>query len=533
MKVGKWIFFLADAIFLGIAILPVELMFLDSVKTPDGFSFKNYTGLLTDGRQRELLTNSLFLALSSATLATLLGGPLGFFLARTNLSFRYWWRVSLIIPLVIPPYILGIAWIFARGSLIRVAGGAGSEWISAWTYSLPGAVIILSLSYYPIPMLITEASLNRVGARLEEAAWLVAGWRRTLFSITLPLILPAVAAGFLLVFVLALAEFSVPMLLRVRVFATEVYTQLAAFFNFGAATAAATPLLLLILVFAILIRILLGEKLLTTRRGFNANPLLAPQGWVFFGQCFLCAVLILGVFLPLSSLAIKINNPQAIWRSTHDSSRAILSSLFLSAAAAALSVALGLLLGYWRARTQAQWRALADVLWILLFTLPATVLGIGMVQLWNRPGAISIYGTWLLLLMGLVARFSPISALLLAASVRQIPTSLEETALVHGSQWWRTFTKIVVPNAKGGLLAAGFLVFVLAFGELALTLLLIPSGSSTLPLQIFTTITNSPDNVMAGLCLLQVLVILIRLVVLSYTFLQLNRRYSLEADTPA
>jgi iron(III) transport system permease protein len=525
MKAGKWILFLAGAIFIAIAVLPVGLMFFDSVKTPEGFSLGNYSGLLTERRQRELLTNSLLLALSSATLATLLGAPSGFFLARTRLSSRSWWRMALIVPLLVPPYILGVAWIFARDSLIWLGGGAASEWISAWTYSLPGAIVILSLSYYPIPMLITEASLNRVEARLEEAAWLIAGWRRTLVSITLPLVLPAVAAGFLLVFVLVLAEFSVPMLLRVRVFSTEVYTQFAAFFNFGAATAAATPLLLLILVFAVLIRILLGEKLIATRRGLNANPLFAPQRWVHFGQCFLSAVLIFGLLLPLVSLAVKIDTPPAILHAMQNSSREIVSSLSLSGATAAVSAGLGLLLGYWRARTQARWRALADVLWILLFTLPGTVLGIGMVQLWNRPGLAPVYGTWAVLLLGLVARFAPVSALLLAAGVRQIAPSLEEAAVVHGSQWWRTFTKIVLPNAKSGLLAVGFLVFALVFGELAITLLLIPSGSSTLPLQIFTTITNSPDHVMAALCLLQVLVILIPLFVLSYAIRRLNRRH--------
>jgi iron(III) transport system permease protein len=525
MKTGKWIIFLAGGIFIGIAVLPVGLMFLDSVKTPEGFSLRNYSGLLTERRQRELLTNSLALALSSATLATLLGAPAGFFLARIRLSFPSWWRLSLLIPLLVPPYILGVAWTFARDGLIWVGAGAASEWISAWTYTLPGAIVLLSLSYYPIPMLITEASLNRVEARLEEAAWLVAGWRRTLFSITLPLVLPAVAAGFLLVFVLALAEFSVPMLLRVRVFATEVYTQFAAFFNFGAATAAATPLLLLILAFAVLIRTLLGERWITTRRGLNAHPLLAPHSWVPFGQCFLSAVLTLGVLLPLISLTVKIDAPPAVLYAAHHSSREIVSSLTLSGATAALSVGLGLLLGYWRARTQARWRALADVLWILLFTLPGTVLGIGMVQLWNRPGVVPIYGTWWVLLLGLVARFTPVSALLLAASVRQMAPSLEEAAVVHGSQWWRTFTKVVLPNAESGMLAVGFLVFALAFGELAITLLLIPSGSSTLPLQIFTTITNSPDHVMAALCLVQVLVILIPLIVLSYAILRLNRRH--------
>jgi ABC-type Fe3+ transport system permease subunit len=178
MHSPKWIFILVGVLFLGLAVLPVCLMFVESLQAEDGLSLGNYESLLTSSRQRELLSNSLVLALATASLATLLGTPVGFFLARLQLSSRHVWRLFLVIPLLIPPYVLGIAGIFASGML--------TETFSRSTFSLPGAVTILSLSCFPIPMLVAEGALSRVTARLEEAAWLVAGWRRTLFSITLP-----------------------------------------------------------------------------------------------------------------------------------------------------------------------------------------------------------------------------------------------------------------------------------------------------------------------------------------------------------
>ncbi len=514
MHSPRWIFIVTATLFLGIAVLPVCLMFLESFQTANGFSLANYAGLLTSSRQRELLWNSLVLALATASLATLFGAPVGFFLSRLRLPSRHLWRLFLMIPLLIPPYILGIAWIFA-GDLL-------AEGFTRWTFSLPGAVAMLSLSCFPIPMLVAEAALSRVPARLEEAAWLAAGWRRTLVSITLPLVLPSLAAGFLLVFILALADFSVPSLLRVRVFATEVYTQFAAFFNFGAATAATTPLLLLILVLSISVRLLVGEKWITTRRSPGASPLLLSGSWTMTGMGLFSVMILLGSVLPLLCLAMKMNHVETLIRSAWGARESIAASLMLSASVALLSVAMGLLLGYWRARTQARLKTLADVLWILLFTLPGTVLGIGLVRLWNQPLTNALYGTWTILLLGLLARFVPIAALLLAAGVRQMPASLEEAALVHGSSWWRTFTGILVPSMRRSLLAVGLLVFILAFGELAITILLIPAGTSTLPLQIFTMITNSPDEVMAALCLLQVLVILITLFVVGMSVARLR-----------
>ncbi len=505
----------AGVLFVGIAVLPVGLMFVESLRTPQGVSLANYSSLLTGSRQRVLLTNSFLLALSSSTLAILLGAPLGFFLAKTKLGLRPWWRLLLMTPLLIPPYILGISWMFSTDMLRLLGWGNWAGLLATWTFSLPGAVVILSLCYYPIPMLVTEAALNRVGVRLEEAAWLVAGWKRTLWSVTLPLVHPSVAAGFLLVFILSLAEFSVPALLRVRVFATEIYTQFAAFYDFGAATAAASPLLVVILIIAFLIRWLLGERIVSSRRSLNSSPLMTPSSWLPFGKLLSVAVLMVGILLPIASLAMKVDRPMTLWRSTDNSTAEIGSSLALSATAAVLAVGLGLFLGYWRARTNVRWKRVADAVWISLFALPGTVLGIGLVRLWNEPGLMSFYGTWGIVIIGLVARFTPMAALLLAENVRQLSVSWEEAALVHGAEWWQTFGGIVIPNLKKGLWAVGFLIFVLAFGEVAITILLIPPGRSTLPLKIFATIANSPDSVLASLCLFQTTVILFPLFVAS------------------
>src|SRR5713101_2965451 len=137
----------AGLLFTGIAVVPVALMFLDSVRTSQGLSLANYAGLLTDARQVQLLANSFVLSLSSSLLATLLGVPLGFVLAKFNLTSRHWWRIGLTIPLLLPPYILAIAWTFSREAISWLSPGLGS---SDWIFSLKGAMLVLGLSYFPI-----------------------------------------------------------------------------------------------------------------------------------------------------------------------------------------------------------------------------------------------------------------------------------------------------------------------------------------------------------------------------------------------
>jgi iron(III) transport system permease protein len=239
-----------------------SLSFIDAA---GNFSFVNYSRLIADSRQHGLLLNSLVLGTGSAILATAIGAPLGLLLSRANIPAKWLLRLVLVIPLVIPRYILALAWIYIGGSAGFIAQLFGRDILSDWTYSLAGAVIVLGISLYPLSMLATEAAARRVDGRLEEAGLLVARPRRVLRHITLPLIEPSVAAAALIIFVLAISEFGVPGLLRVPVFTTEIFTAFSAFYDFGAATALAIPLLVVTLIVAVTVKLITGERLLTTR----------------------------------------------------------------------------------------------------------------------------------------------------------------------------------------------------------------------------------------------------------------------------
>src|SRR6266545_1052797 len=158
---------IAAAIFIAVCVLPVLYMFGASFIGPaGGFSAKNYGRLFMDERQRALLANSIFLGIGTTVLATLIGAPLGLLLARSDLPVKRFLRLALVIPLVIPSYILGLAWIYIGGSAGLVAQMAGRDLLSNWTYSLTGAVVVLGLNFFPLSMLATEAAARRVEAHL-------------------------------------------------------------------------------------------------------------------------------------------------------------------------------------------------------------------------------------------------------------------------------------------------------------------------------------------------------------------------------
>lgn len=510
----------AGCIFLFVSVLPAVYMLAVSLVDLDGnFSLAHYQKLLTESRQRQLLLASAQLGVGAAALATLLGAPLGLLLARTDLPRRQLWRILLTVPLVVPPYVQALAWTYTGGPVGWVAQTLGHDPFSTGTYSLFGAIIVLGVSFYPLPMLAAEAALQRVDGHLEEAGLLVAPRRHVLRRITLPLVAPTVAAAALIVFVLALAEFGVPGLLRVRVFTTEVFTAFAVLYDFGAATALAVPLLAAALAAGAAARFLAGHHPLVTRRSLHSGMPLPLTRWRWLALAGVAAVVALCVALPMLVLTLEAGGPQRVIAAAAASRDAIFYSFALAIVGSTLTVGLGVVLGYAHGRAHSRAGRLGDLAFVVLFAVPSTVIGVGLIGLWNRPGLPGqIYASPIILILAYLARFVPVAALVLSASVRQVAESFEEAAVVAGARWWRVFWRIVLPQIRGGIVAAWFVVCIFTFGELGATVLVAPPGESTLPVRVYTLIANAPTSEVAALALLQVAMAVVPLALLGWSF---------------
>lgn len=503
----------AVAAFVILCVLPVVWMLVASfADAGGGFSTAHYRPSLFDARRRELLLNSTILGAGAAAFALLIGAPLGLLMARAELRLKRLLRLALVIPLVIPPYVLALAWVYLGGEAGGLARTFGRGLPSDWTYSLAGAAIIMGVAFFPVPMLATEAAARRVDGRLEEAALLVATRTRVLWRITLPLIAPAVTAAALIVFVLAVSEFGVPGLLRVRVYTTEVFTAFSALYDFGAATVLAVPLLVVALMAGVGVKIVVGERLLAARRSAYPGLKLPPGKWEAPALAGLALILCLFVALPLVALAREAGEIWPLFVAAQKGRGAISNSLFLSALSATLITALAIFLGYARGRARARFGGLIDLAFVVVFAVPSTVVGVGLIGLWNRPGIMGeIYTSPLIIGVAYLARFTPVAALILAAGARQVPISLEEAAVVAGASWPRMLTRIVFPQLKSTAAAAWCVSFIFSFGELGATVLVAPPGESTLPVRIYTLIANSPSSEVAGLALMQIAIVLIPL----------------------
>ena len=490
------------AAFLVCCVLPIAYLVLTTLAEGSG----TYAALVLDSRQRGLLFNTALLGIGTALLATAIGVPLGIALARVPLRRKAVIRLIAAAPVLLPPYVVALAWIYL-GSSRLLATVMGQDLFSEWTHSLPAATFILSLVLYPLSMLATEVAMRRVDGRLEEAALIVAPPRRVLWRITLPLAAPTIVAAGLIVFVLAVSEFGVPGLLRVRVYTTEVFTAFAARYDFGRAIALAVPLLLASVAVAAAAAVLLGDRLVTSRRSHGVSPVVFDH-WRRPAEVAILLVAAAAVALPIGILGREALAARSLGAVVTGSVNSIVSSLLLSAVGATLVVAVALWLGYMQARVGRAFRRGFQVVLVALFAVPSTIVGVGLIGLWNRAGPLgALYGTDVMFLLGYLARFVPVAALILTATAQTVSVSQEEAAAVSGAGWLRTIRGIVLPQMRLGIAAAWVIAFVLAFGELGVSILVAPPGAATLPIRIYTIIANTPASHVAALALLQSLVI--------------------------
>ncbi len=488
-------------------LVPVLSLLVDSI-----FSYGKhdspYFERFTVSTQPWLLLGRSFAVSGLTTFVSIVFGlPLGILLGRSDMGLRRLLTFLFSIPLVIPPYIAAVTWSYILGREgiagrmfgVRIAGRT-----AGWLFGLPGCVLVLSSVLMPVVMLLVIILLKTVNPRLEEAGRAVARWPRVLSGITIPLILPGIILAAILVFLLSFGEFGVPMFLRYDVFPVEAFTRFTAFLDPRAAAAACYPLVLVTLA------LLAVEHSYLCNRTYVLRPLqgtridspivLGSSGRWALGLCIcLCALLVL---LPLSVLLWEALLGGAIREAIMRAQDSLARSLAYAAAGATLLTALGFQLGYLiHNRAMRFWKSI-DSLSVFLFALPSTVIGIGMVTVWNHPATGFIYGTPAILLLGYLAQYSALASRVSVSTLAQVPAAMEEAAQVAGAGWLRRMARIVVPLSWKGILGAWLISFIFCLRDTGISMMVYPPGRDTLPVRIFTLMANGSTSLVASLCLM-------------------------------
>jgi iron(III) transport system permease protein len=369
----------------------------------------------------------------------------------------------------------------------------------------------------PVVMILTMLYLHTVDPRLEEAGRLISGWPAVLRCITGPMILPGILFAGVLVFLLALGEVGVPMLLRYPVFPTQVLTQFSAFYDFGAAVAAATPLLGVTLLVVALERYYLREKTYQLRPTTPGTQMLriALGRWRTPALLAVSWVAALTTVLPLLALLLSSVASLAQPEPLFEAAGSLWRSLVLGAVGATLLTLLGFFCGYLiHHRAIRLWRAV-DTLTLLLFTIPGTVIGMGLIALWNRPASAFLYASPAIVILAYLAQYTALTSRITLATLANVPRSLEEAAQTGGVPWFSRIVHVLLPCALPGVIAAWLIGFIFCLRDLGASMLVYPAGLDTLPVRIFTLMANGAPSLISALCLILVAVTSVALAILG------------------
>lgn len=445
-----------------LALLPIGLV----VRQAFSVGFGQAEQLLVRPLVGTLLVNTALLTLSATAAATLLGVAVAWFVERTDLPGRRLWAVLAALPITVPAFVTSYAWV----SLTPAVQGFG------------GAVLIVTLAYYPLVYLPVAAVLRRMDPALEECARsLGLGPWRSFLRVTLPLAKPALLGGALITAIHLLAEFGAFAMLRFRTFTTAIYDEYRLSFDSPAASVLASVLVALCLL------LLLGELRLRGRASYArvgagaARPLPRKRLglWtpaVLLGFFALAAV---ALGLPLATLGYWLARGSSASFPLGSLLAAAGTSLELGLAAAALTTMLALPVAILAVRHPGRLATLVERSVYLAYALPGIAIALALIVLsirWVRP----LYQTTLLLVVAYALLALPLALVAVRAALAQAPPTLEQVARSLGCRPWRAFARVTLPLILPGLGAATALVFLATVTELTATLLLAPTGAQTL-----------------------------------------------------
>ena len=423
-----------------------------------------------------LLFNTLALVAASTVCAGLLGTAVAYVLERAAVPGKRMWSVLVVAPLAVPAFIASYAWVSLSPSLQDFAG----------------ALLVVTASYYPLVYLPVAATLRDMDPALEETARSLGCGPWACFGrAVLPRLRPALFGGMLLVALNVLVEFGAFSLLRFRTFTTEIYAEYRTGFNSPEASLLAVVLLAFCFAFLIL-EIRLRGAARYARIGAGARRRAAPHGlglalWpVLFG---LVALVIATLGVPLGMIVFWLMQhaeaaTSPIGVSLDLLARSAAASLEFGAAAALLTLALALPLGFLAARYQGWQIMLLERAAYLAQGTPAIVVALALVSLTVhalRP----LYQSATALVIAYSILFLPLALVSVRAVLMQTQPVLEEAGRSLGLGWMRVSMRVTLPLAGPGLGAAAALVFVSVVTELTATLLLAPIGTQTLATEVW------------------------------------------------
>ena len=528
-----------------LVLYPVAMLLLGALTNTnpvvDGFgvlnlSLGNFLSVLGNPNVHEALLNSLLVCTGGTALAVVIGLTFSWIVVRANTPLKRLIGAASIIPLFVPPLVGGVAWSILgspkSGLVNAMLRWAGTDW-RIDLYSMAGLIVVFGMYYAPYVYMFTAAALRNMDPSLEEAAEISGvGPVRTLFTVTFPLIAPAIISGMLLSFIIMLGIYGIPAVLGTPTNIPVLTTYIFQLTNWSPplySTAAAVAIILMIVTGLLVVlqqRVLAGRSFTTVAgKAFRPRALdLGRWRWLTFALASLYIFIV--VVLPTLALIVAafrrflfIPDAASLFELRHYSLihfyeifdnpltlRSIWNTMEVGVITALLGGALAFAIGYTVHRGNAPGRAGIDLISTLPVAIPGLVIGVAYLWAWiGLPGG--LYGTIWILALAFIARYLPDTTKTLSTSFMQIHRELEEAAWVCGRTLLGAIRTIVLPLARPGTIAAMTLLFVLAIRELGSSLFLYTSNTMVMAVLLLDYYEGGNTGKTAAFSLVQIVLL--------------------------
>lgn len=498
-------------------VYPFSSLIYQSFFTPKtkGPTMANYKDFFSLPYYYTTLFHSLNVSLIAMLTSLVIGLPLAYLMTRYNVWGKNVLHVLIIMSLMSPPFIGAYSWIllFGRsGFLTKLLSKIGV--VVPTIYGKGGIIMVFTLMLYPYIYLYVSGAMSNIDKSLEEAAENLGSSKfRRIMTVTLPVILPSIASGAVVVFMTALADFGTPMLLGegYKVLPVMIYEEYMSEMGGNANLASSIS----VIVVACSSLVLFLQKLLVANRNYVMTSMRPPEviklkGWrrflatlpvilVVFVSIMPQVVVIITSFIktrgPIFVKGFSLNSYQSILSRL---SQPIRNTFVYSLVAIVLIVILGMVISYLIIRKKGKIGTLLDYLVMFPYVIPGSVLGISLLVAFNHKPII-LTGTALIIIISFVIRKMPFTVRSSSAFLLQMDPSVEEASINLGVSPMRTFFKITARLMAPGVISGAVLSWITCINELSSSIMLYTGKTATISVTIYTEVVRNSYGTAAAL----------------------------------
>ncbi|MDR1828100.1 MAG: iron ABC transporter permease [Methylobacteriaceae bacterium] len=525
---GEVLLVISIAILVIVVVVPVALIFFNAMWVPGkGFNITDIVDVLSEPETYEALTNSIIIACGTTTMSTIVGTFFAWLVTRTDIPYKSFMKMLFLVPFMLPSFIGALAWKMLLNerigyinnwlrSLYDVIGIADGPVFNI--YSFHGIMMVETMYLFPFVFIQVSGALERMDPTLEESARISGASLFTITrKITIPLVLPSILSGALLIMLYSMAHFGTVAVLGVQVGIINIpyliYQHIHQSAGSFAAIRTGTVLAAVLVVTAAIIMWTQNKILSRGRYQIIGGKSFRPVEVKLRGlriPLFVFSIAYIGFTIALPTITIFLVGglktyglplvlENMTWDNYHralfvnpQTQRAIWNSVSLGLSAAVITMFAGVIISYVIVKMKVRGKGILEFLGMLPFSVPGSVIALGVILAWGGGHTIpftgiqiNLYNTVWIILVAYIARYMALSLRANSAALEQVHDSLIEAARACGAGMAQSLRDVVLPLVRPGMIAAFFLIFLPALRELTVSVMLYGTNTRTIGVEIY------------------------------------------------